>query len=35
MRSKLPLGVANVGYDIRLETIAEYECDGAAIFGGE
>lgn len=33
MRSQLPPGVANVAYDIRLETIAPYECDEAAIFG--
>ena len=25
--------LANVAYDIRLETIAPYECDEAAIFG--
>jgi len=35
MRSQLPTGIANVAYDIRLETIAPYECDGAAIFGGD
>lgn len=35
MRSQLPEGVANVAYDIRLEKIAQYECDGATIFGGE
>lgn len=35
MRSQLPTGIAKVAYDIRLETIAQYECDGAAIFGGE
>jgi hypothetical protein len=34
MRSQLPAGIVNVAYDIRLETIALYECDGAAIFGG-
>lgn len=33
MRSQLPPGVANVAYDIRLENIASYECDEAAIFG--
>ena len=33
MRSQLPTGIANVAYDIRLETIAPYECDEAAIFG--
>lgn len=34
MRSQLPAGIANVAYDITLETIAEYECDGDATFGG-
>ena len=33
MRSQLPTGIASVSYDIRLETIAPYECDGAAVFG--
>ncbi|MHB1267022.1 MAG: PD-(D/E)XK motif protein [Acidithiobacillus ferriphilus] len=33
MRSQLPTGIASVAYDIRLETIAPYECDDAAIFG--
>lgn len=33
MRSQLPTGIANVTYEIRLETIAPYECDEAAIFG--
>jgi len=33
MRSQLPIGIANVAYDIRLETIAPHECDEAAIFG--
>ncbi len=33
MRSQLPTGIASVAYDIRLEMIAPYECDGAAIFG--
>ncbi|TAI82693.1 PD-(D/E)XK motif protein [Pectobacterium versatile] len=35
MRSQLPTGIAKVAYDIRLETIAQYECDGAAVFGGD
>ncbi|QCR10260.1 PD-(D/E)XK motif protein [Brenneria rubrifaciens] len=35
MRSQLPAGITKVAYDIRLETIAQYECDGAAVFGGE
>lgn len=33
MRSQLPTGIANVAYDIRLETIAPNECDETAIFG--
>lgn len=33
MRSQLPEGIAKVAYDIRLETIAQYECDGIALFG--
>ena len=34
IRSQLPTGIAKVAYDIRLETIAPFECDGAAVFGG-
>jgi hypothetical protein len=33
MRSQLPTGIASVAYDIRLETIAPYECNDAVIFG--
>lgn len=33
MRSQLPTGITSVAYDIRLETIAPHECDGAAVFG--
>ncbi len=33
VRSQLPTGIASVAYDIRLETIAPFECDGAAVFG--
>ncbi|WP_192385773.1 PD-(D/E)XK motif protein [Mesorhizobium silamurunense] len=33
MRSQLPTGIDRVAYDIRLETIAPYECDGEAVFG--
>lgn len=33
MRSQLPAGIANVAYDIKLEAIASFECDEAAIFG--
>lgn len=32
MRSLLPAGIASVTYDIRLEAIAPYECDAAAVF---
>lgn len=32
MRSQLPEGIASVAYDIRLEAIAPFECDGAAVF---
>lgn len=34
MRSQLPIGVERVAYDVRLEAIASYQCDGAAVFGG-
>lgn len=33
-RSQLPTGIDRVAYDIRLKTIASYECDGAEVFGG-
>jgi hypothetical protein len=33
MRSKLPLGIARVSYDIKLETIEKYRCDESSIFG--
>lgn len=32
-RSHLPTGLSSVSYDIRLETIAPFECDGATVFG--
>lgn len=32
MRSQLPEGVAKVAYDIKLEAIASYQCDDAAVF---
>lgn len=32
VRSQLPTGIASVSYDIKLEAIAPYECDQAAIF---
>ncbi|MBX3698967.1 MAG: PD-(D/E)XK motif protein [Dokdonella sp.] len=34
VRSQLPAGIDNLAYDIRLETIAPYQCEEAAIFGG-
>jgi hypothetical protein len=34
VRSQLPAGIDRVTYDIRLETIAPYECEGAAVFEG-
>ena len=33
-RSQLSTGITRVAYDIKLEAIAPYECDGAAVFGG-
>jgi hypothetical protein len=33
IRSQLSTGITKVAYDIRLEAIAPYECDGVAIFG--
>ncbi|KWA80297.1 hypothetical protein WL30_31425 [Burkholderia ubonensis] len=33
IRSQLSPGIAKVGYDIRLEAIAPYECDGVTVFG--
>lgn len=35
IRSELPTGVVKVAYDIRLETIALYQCDEAVVFGGD
>lgn len=35
IRSELPTGIAKVSYDIRLETIASYQCDEAVVFGGD
>ncbi|MBN6741071.1 PD-(D/E)XK motif protein [Acidithiobacillus sp. MC6.1] len=32
MRSQLPTGIASLAYDIRLEAIAHFECDSAAVF---
>ncbi|MEI7175988.1 MULTISPECIES: PD-(D/E)XK motif protein [Pectobacterium] len=34
IRSELPAGIVKVAYDIRLETIAQHQCDDAVIFGG-
>ncbi|GHU45774.1 hypothetical protein AGMMS50289_17660 [Betaproteobacteria bacterium] len=33
IRSLLPAGIINASYGIKLEAIAPYECDGAAVFG--
>lgn len=33
IRSQLSTGITRVAYDIRLEAIAPYECDGADVFG--
>lgn len=32
IRSRLPTGITNVSYDIKLETLAPFECDGTALF---
>lgn len=32
IRSELPTGIANISYDIKLETLAPFKCDGTAIF---
>jgi len=34
VRSQLPNGIDRVAYDIRLETIAPYECDNGEVIGG-
>ena len=34
MRSQLPIGIEGLAYDIRLETIAPYECENGGVFGG-
>ncbi len=35
MRSQLPTGIERAAYDIRLETIASYECNDGEVFGGD
>jgi hypothetical protein len=35
IRSQLPTGIDKVAYEIRLETIASYQCDGGEVFGGD
>ncbi|WP_404934609.1 PD-(D/E)XK motif protein [Nitratireductor sp. L15S-10] len=35
IRSQLPTGIDKVAYEIRLETIASYECDDGEVFGGD
>lgn len=32
IRSELPAGIANIAYDIKLETLAPFKCDGTSIF---
>lgn len=34
IRSELSTGITKVAYDIRLEAIAPFECDGTSVFGG-
>ena len=34
VRSQLPKGIDRLAYDIRLETIAPYECDNGEVIGG-
>ena len=34
IRSQLPPGIDSIAYDIRLEAIAPYECEGTTVFGG-
>lgn len=34
VRSHLPFGVVKVAYDLELEKIAPFQCDGAMVFGG-
>jgi hypothetical protein len=34
MRSGLSTGVVRVSYDLKLESIDPYECDGSAVFSG-
>lgn len=33
IRQHLPVGIAKVAYDIKLEALEPFECDGGAIFG--
>lgn len=33
IRSTVPAGIAKVSYDIQLEVMTPYECDGKAVFG--
>lgn len=34
IRSQLPVGITKVAYEIRMEAVAGYECDGGEVFGG-
>lgn len=35
VRSLLPAGITKTSYDIKLEAIASYECDGECVYGGD
>lgn len=35
VRSQLPEGIAKVGYEIKLEALAPYECESRSVFGGD
>jgi hypothetical protein len=35
VRSLLPVGITKTSYDIKLEAIAAYECDGECVYGGD
>lgn len=35
IRSQLPAGITKVAYEIKLEAVAGYECDGEEVFGGD
>lgn len=35
IRSQLPESIAKVGYEIKLEALAPYECENKSVFGGD